>query len=158
MVAVDNELTAANRFVTALALTQPVIQADWATFDMGARRMLGSQPQLTSISVVDLVAERYVVHTMLAPGQRGPAGPNALAQGKLVAEARQSRVFGVRVTGPTIPDVTIPVRAPILRDGQVREVLTVTLSPAHLHPHADEIAELREGVRFFIHSSPPLTV
>ncbi len=130
--AVDVELIAAQRTAAAFAVSQPIADAEWSEFDTSARAILSTQPQITAILVTDLPAATYLVHTSLPPGTTGPAGAVAMEQSRIVAESGKTTIFGVRSTGPTVPEPIIPVRAPIFRDGQVTQTVSVTLSPAYL--------------------------
>jgi signal transduction histidine kinase len=129
---VDAQLAAGVHFAESLAATENVRRGDLARFDAGTRAMLATQPGLTSIVVTDLTTATYPIHTSMPPGANAPAGPTSLEEGRLVATAGRSIIFPVRPSGPTVSEAIIPIRTPILRDGQITQILTVSLSPKYL--------------------------
>ncbi len=131
-IGVDAELNQASQFVSALAVSENLIQGDFARFDRGLRRLLATQSSLLTINITDLETETYTVHSELPAGTKAPAGPVTMPQARRVAETGKTTIFGIRETGPTVPKPLIPVRAPIFRDGKVTHVITAAISSEHL--------------------------
>ena len=153
-VAFDAELTSGLRFADALSRSEEAQRQDWQAFDASIRRMLPTQPNVNSINVADLTTGRYLVHTTLPPGTRGaPAGPNALEQGRIVAETKQATIFPVRTTGPTVSDAFVPLRAPIMDGDTVVAVLTVALDSRKLSALYDKVEYNQSWTSAFVDPS-----
>lgn len=131
-IGIDAELNQASQFVSALAVSENLVQGDFARFDRGLRRLLATQSSLLTINITDLETETYTVHSGLPVGTTAPAGPITMPQARRVAETGKTTIFGVRETGPTVRQPLIPVRAPIFRDGKVTHVITAAISSEHL--------------------------
>ena len=128
LTAVDTELTGHLASLRALASSQPLERGDLEAFHVEAMRVLQTQPNWRSINLALPTGDRVLATT-------APFGtPLAAVRDRLSFEATvrtgEPRVGSLVADDQGAP--RIPVRWPILRDGQAIYVLTALVDPAAL--------------------------
>jgi len=126
--AVDTELRLTVSALESLALTEPIGSADAMDLESAhrfARRVLAVRPEWREILIL---APDGMPLLTTAREFGAPLAP--LAESKSLAEAVHSEepVVGSLKRGP-LGNLGVPVRVPVLRDGQVRYVLTAVVRP-----------------------------
>jgi signal transduction histidine kinase/ActR/RegA family two-component response regulator len=126
--AVDTELRLTISALQSLALTDPIGSADASDLENAhrfARRVLASRPEWRAI-LLAAPDGTLLFHTSHALG----SGQRLAAEPKSVAEVVRT---GAPVVGPVIRgpggNFGIPVRVPVMHEGQVRSVLSAVVRP-----------------------------
>jgi signal transduction histidine kinase/CheY-like chemotaxis protein len=127
--ALDGRLNYGLRLAVALAQSYSLQFRRYDEFANEAYAIVEKDADLAWIVVTDLPAEKFVFHTGRpeTPAQAIPAGPNAMAQGKVVLASQKPTIFGVRTHGPNISEATVPIRTPISSAPEAGLTLTVML-------------------------------
>ena len=124
---VDRELDADIGVLRALAVSTELDKGDIAAFHEELRRVLATRPAWFNVIVLD--RNGWQILNMAAP----PGAPaiRAVEPGTFAEVLRTGRpvVAGVVAPGPYVPRPGVPVRVPVLRDGEVSHVLTALLAP-----------------------------
>ena len=113
-----------------LLATSPALQAgDLEAFDVEAKRALETQPDWRNIFVVDPSSGKHLV-SALHPFRSGmpTAAESEVESIRLVAESRQTRI-GHLSSGPKKTFFAVPIRTPVVVDGEVKYVLQFILKP-----------------------------
>jgi PAS domain S-box-containing protein len=124
---VDRELEADIGVLSALAISTELDEGDIAAFREELRRVLATRPAWFNIIVLD--RNGWQILNMAAP----PGAPAISAvEPTTFAEVLRTGspvVAGVVAPGPFIRRPGVPVRVPVLHDGEVSHVLTALLAP-----------------------------
>ena len=123
--AVDGELARTVAILQLLASSPLLETDDLRGFDQLARRALGARPSLSTVILAD-PSGRQLVNTDLALGERMPQTVERETFEDTVRERRP--VIGHLAKGPR-NQFAVPVRVPVLRNGEVRYVITAVVRP-----------------------------
>ena len=120
----DKELGVAQALVASAALDGP----DLAAFRTEARRLAEARPLWETVDLFDH-AGKLVLDLLRSPGDplRPARDPDSI---RVVIQSGEAVVGSI---GPAIEDSgdrTIPLRVPVLRDGELRFVLSIELRPS----------------------------
>jgi signal transduction histidine kinase/ActR/RegA family two-component response regulator len=135
--AVNTELERSISGLGTLATASSIDRRDWALFDQASRRALDAQPSWRLVSLTDLDG-RQLVNTGLEAGAALPTQQLEPESFRQVIATRKP-VVGNIVVGRR--GYAFPVRIPVFRDGELRYVLTASVSP-----HAIRDILLRQGI------------
>lgn len=123
--AVDAELRRSFSALDVLATATSLERDDPKTFDERARRTLDRQPQWAAIILADTNG-RTITHTSYPPGAELP--PLVENESFRRAIATRQPTVGYLAPGPH-GQMLVPLRVPIVRENEVRYVITATLKP-----------------------------
>jgi signal transduction histidine kinase len=122
LTAVDNELEASVSTLRALATLTSLDAGDLATFREQAQRTLAAQPQWTNINLARADGQQ-VMNLQVPPG--APL-PNIGAMDGSFARLRETGapVVSDLAVGPVLKRWSFAVRVPVVRDGEIKYVLS----------------------------------
>jgi PAS domain S-box-containing protein len=126
LTAVDAELKGSIDAIEALSLTASLDDGDLAYFRETARRVLANQPNWININLAR--PDRQRVLDLLAPpgGRLAPITDD----GEIARLLRERKpVVSNMAVGPTSRSANFAVRVPVLKDGEVRYVLSAVVKP-----------------------------
>ena len=123
--ATDAELRRSFAALEVLSAATSLDRDDVKTFDERARRTLDHQPQWAAIILADAMG-RTISHTSYPPGAQLPPLVESESFRKAIATRRP--VVGYLSIGPH-GQALVPLRVPVVRENQVRYVITATLKP-----------------------------
>lgn len=129
---VDQEFSAVRRVAETLALSPTLDHGSFPAFYDLAVRTMRANPELAKVALTDVESGEHVVHTDLGPGETIGASRFGLAQVREAVDAGRPVIASLQLDVPTTRQALIPVRAPVIREGRVRYVVTVALSPSAL--------------------------
>ncbi len=127
MTAVDAELIGSTTSLRALATSSALEVGDLRTFHEQAERVRLSQPNWRSISLVTAPDMRSIFHSARPFGTVLPA----IAESSDVERMLKTRspLVGNVVTGPLLEVPLIPVRVPVMKNGEVAYILSASVEP-----------------------------
>ena len=125
--AVDAELRGSITTLEALATSRALEAGDLRTFHAEAERVRLSQPNWRSVTLITASDMRQVLNTATPWGTVLPA----MAEPALANRMLQTRspLVGNVVTGPVLGVALIPVRVPVMKNGEVAYILSAGVDP-----------------------------
>jgi signal transduction histidine kinase/ActR/RegA family two-component response regulator len=131
MNAIDESLNGSVSKLQALATSRSLDRGDLGEFDAEVKRVLASQPDWLTIVLLSPDG-RQVVNALRPLGQAPVTLPD---RGSFeVVLATRKPVIGDLTFGPVTGQYDVPVRVPVLRQGELVYVLTAVIRPASLVP------------------------
>ena len=131
MNAIDESLNGSVSKLQALATSRSLDRRDLGEFDAEVKRVLASQPDWLTIVLLSPDG-RQVVNALRPLGQAPVTLPD---RGSFeVVLATRKPVIGDLTFGPVTGQYDVPVRVPVLRQGELVYVLTAVIRPASLVP------------------------
>jgi hypothetical protein len=129
MTAVDTEVNSSVTSLQAIASSRALAGGDLETFHQDAVAALATQPNWLNL-VLLTPGGRYLVDAFVPWGTPLPASPLESDSMRHVVETLRPATGGVVDGGPFQKLPGIPVRVPVLRDGELAFVLTAVVKPA----------------------------
>ncbi len=129
--AIDAQIQGHIQTLRLLATSPALASGDLAAFHAEAKRALETQPDWRNVFVLDM-AGQHLVNARHELGTQLPrAAESELDSIALVASGRQTRI-GNLTSGPKKSFFAVPIRAPVIVDGEVKYVLQFILKPEAL--------------------------
>jgi PAS domain S-box-containing protein len=125
--ALDLELQSTIRTLSALAESEEMSREDYAAFHAEAKRVVATQPAWLTLILLKPDGQQ-LVNTNVPWGAPLPAGATEPDSLRLVVEQKRA-VVGSLMRGQLRGTLGFPVRVPVLRGGEVRQVLTAVITP-----------------------------
>ncbi len=141
--AVDREIAAQTAGLVTLSASDALDHGDLSTFYREATRVAGMQPEWLSIILSDRTGQQ-LVNTLRPLGSVLPVFPHMDSHNLVVAEKRTVVVSRPHALGPTSAQPIYGMRAPVVRDGEVKYVLTSTFAPVFIGKVLDQAALPRD--------------